>query len=488
MRSEEDGVAKDGRRLAPEPPADRLPPQDLEAEQATLGAMLVDEGAATRALAITKAEDFYREAHRIIFGAMERLAEHSQAIDLVTVGAELRRQGQLEAIGGAEYLTALIDQVPTTAHIVRYASIVADKALLRRLITVGGEIQALAFEDPDEVDMALDAAEQKIYDIAHGRSTSDFQHISPLVNETYQKLEQLSQQRNYLSGVGTGLIEFDNMTSGLQNSELIIIAGRPSMGKTSLLVNNIAMHAAVKLNIPVAIFSLEMSAHQLAEMLLCGYARVNSWRLRRGKTNTEDWVRIGMALKELPHAPIYIDDTPAISILEMRSKARRLKAQHDIGLICVDYLQLASGGGRYEDSRHQEISIVARSLKSMARELDVPVVVGSQLSRNVERREDKRPILSDLAESGSIEAEADLVCFLYREEYYKRKKDAKEVEAETRRAAETGDDERPQGPDIAELIIAKHRNGPVGTVKLAFHDKMRIFDTVDTSRNTEDYS
>ena len=467
--------------------SDRLPPQDLEAEQATLGAMLVDAGAVSRGMAIVRAEDFYREAHRVIFSALAAVHDHNDPVDLVTVGAELRREGKLEAVGGAEYLAALIEQVPTTAHIVRYATIVADKATLRRLIRVGGEIQGLAFEDPEEVEEALDTAEQRIFEIAQGRSTSDFEHIGQLVHDTYEHLEKLSRSRGHLTGVATGLIEFDNMTSGLHKGDLIIIAGRPSMGKTSLLVNNIAMHAAVKSGLPVGIFSLEMSAHQLAEMMLCGSARVNGWRLRRGLTSEADWLRIAEAVSDLPKANIFIDDTPAISILEMRSKARRLKSQHNVGLICVDYLQLTSGGGRYEDSRHQEISVVARSLKSMARELDLPVVVGSQLSRNVERREEKRPILSDLAESGSIEAEADLVCFLFRPSYYKRKKDAQEVETKAQEAVEAPNTEHESEVDIAELIIGKHRNGPVGTVKLAFHPQSRIFDTVDDFRRSEEY-
>ncbi len=467
--------------------SNRLPPQDLEAEQATLGSMLVDPDAISRALAIVTDEDFYRETHRVIFRAIAQVQERNEPVDLVTVGAELRRQGQLEAVGGAEYLTALIDQVPTTAHVVRYATIVANKALLRRLIRVGAEIQAMAFEDPEEVDLALDAAEQKIYDLAHNRVSSDFVHIEPLVHETYENLERLSKRRDFISGIPTGLTEFDNMTSGLQESQLIIVAGRPSMGKTSLLVNNIALHAALNAGVPVGIFSLEMSAQQLSEMLLCGKAKVNNWRIRRGQPTSEDWLRIGAAIGELTKAPIYIDDTPSISILEMRSKARRLKSQYKVGLICVDYLQLADGGGRFKDSRHQEISIIARSLKSMARELKIPVVVGSQLSRNVERRPDKRPILSDLAESGTIEAEADVVCLLYRASYYKQKEDAKKLEAKAQQAVDDPSAGQEEVPDIAELIVAKHRSGPVGTVYLAFHPQSRIFDNVDSRTQAQDY-
>ena len=491
-------MSDDGRKPPPDPMSDRLPPQDLQAEQATLGAMLVDAGSVSRALAIVSPEDFYREAHSTIMTAIRDVDERNDPVDMVTVGAELRRNNQLEALGGAEYLSALIGQVPTTAHVVRYATIVAEKALLRRLIRAGGEIQGMAYEDPEEVAAALDQAEQRIFEIAQGRSTGDFEHIGPLAQQTMKYLEDVSRNKGFISGIPTGLTDFDNLTSGLHKGELVIIAGRPAMGKTSLLVNNIAMHAALhgrrtnsageeETSTPVGIFSLEMSSSQLAEMLLCGRARVNSWRLKAGKAHEDDWLRIAQAVGELAGSPIFIDDTPGISILEIRSKARRLKSQHDVGMIVVDYLQLTSGGGRYEDSRHQEISVVARSLKSMARELDIPVVVGSQLSRNVERREEKRPILSDLAESGSIEAEADLVCFLYREAYYQRKKAAEEVQAEADKAAQTPRAQQYDVPDVAELIVSKHRNGPVGTVKLAFHENSRIFDSVSSFRQSEDY-
>ncbi len=491
-------MSDDKRRPPAEPMSDRLPPQDLEAEQATLGAMLVDAGAVSRALAIVSPEDFYREAHSTIVTAIRDVDERNDPVDMVTIGAELRRNNQLEALGGAEYLSALIGQVPTTAHVVRYATIVAEKAVLRRLIRAGSEIQALGYEDPEEVAEALDQAEARIFEIAQGRSSGDFEHIGPLAYETMDYLEEVSKNKGFVSGVPSGLTDLDNLTSGMHAGELVIIAGRPSMGKTSLLVNNIAMNAALNgpapagspegtKGTPVGIFSLEMSSSQLAEMLLCGRARVNSWRLKAGKSHEDDWLRIAHAVGELAESPIFIDDTPGISILEMRSKARRLKSQHDIGMIIVDYLQLTSGGGRYEDSRHQEISVVARSLKSMARELDIPVVVGSQLSRNVERREEKRPILSDLAESGSIEAEADLVCFLYREAYYQRKKAAEEVQAAADKAAQSPRSHQTDVPDVAELIISKHRNGPVGTVKLAFHENSRIFDSVSTFRQSEDY-
>jgi replicative DNA helicase len=292
-----------------------------------------------------------------------------------------------------------------------------------------------------------------------------------------------------VTGIPTGLRDLDQMTAGLQKGDLIILAGRPSMGKTSLMVNNVAMHAALndKKRVGVGIFSLEMSASQLAEMLLCGRARISSWRLRKGYARGEDWKRVVHAVDFIDKADIFIDDTPGISIMEMRSKARRMKLQHDIGLICVDYLQLVTTGGQRSENRHQEIGEVARAMKAMARELEIPVVIGSQLSRNVERREDKRPILSDLAESGSIEAEADIVCMLFRESYYQKKRDAEEVEEGAKAAATDGRESFRDEIDVAELIVAKHRNGPVGTVKLGFKQDSRIFENISASRDAEIY-
>ncbi len=467
--------------------SDRLPPQDLDAEQATLGAMLMEPGAVSRAMTIVSEEDFYREAHREIFSAIRTVDEAHNPVDLVTVAAELRRREKLSAVGGGEYLTRLIGSVPTTAHVIRYATIVHEKGVLRRLIQAGSAIQALAYDNPEDLQTALDQAEQQIFEIAQQRSTKDYEEIGPLVEATFGYLQQARDQKEFITGIPTGLRQLDEITSGLHRGELIIIAGRPSMGKTSLMVNNIAMHAAVVKKVPTGIFSLEMGSAHLAEMLLCGRARVNSWRLKRGLTTPEDWGRIGQAVGPISEAPIFIDDTPGISVMEMRSKARRMKSQHDIGLICVDYLQLVSAGQKSYESRHQEIGAVARAVKAMARELNIPVVLASQLSRNVERRENKRPILSDLAESGSIEAEADLVCFLYRDSYYQQKKDAEEVEAKAQAAAKgQGDDARDQ-IDIAEAIVAKHRNGPVGTVKLAFNQNSRIFENIDVFRSAEVY-
>ncbi len=471
--------------------SDRLPPQDLEAEQATLGAMLMEAGAFSRAMSIVDEEDFYREAHRQVFSAMRAVDEAGNPVDVVTVGAELRRREQLSAVGGAEYLTRLIGEVPTTAHVIRYATIVHEKAVLRRLIRAGGEIQALAYDNPGDLQTALDESEQKIFELAQQRSTRDYEDIGPLVRSTFTHLEEVYERGDRVTGLPTGLTQFDRLTAGLQGGDLFIIAGRPSMGKTSLMVNNVAMNIALTRagddeddTYGVGIFSLEMSAAQLAEMLLCGRARVNSWRLREGRVRDGDWGRIGHAAGVLANSRIFIDDTPGIPVMEMRSKARRMKSQHDIDCICVDYLQLVSASSRQYENRHQEIGQVARAMKAMARELDIPVVLGSQLSRNVERREDKRPILSDLAESGSIEAEADVVCFLYRESYYRRDDDE---DADTE-GGDGGDDAAYSDDiDIAELIIAKHRNGPVGTVKLGFNKSSRIFENIEPIREDEVY-
>jgi len=469
--------------------SDRLPPQDLEAEQATLGAMLMEQGAVSRAMSIVEEQDFYREAHRRIFSAIHAVDEAGDPIDVVTVGAELRRREQLAAVGGGEYLTRLIGEVPTTAHVIRYATIVHEKAVLRRLITAGAEIQAAAYDNPDDVSVALDESEQRIFEIAQQRSSREYQEIGPLVHETFRHLEEASTRGEAVTGVPTGLRDFDQMSAGLQNGDLIIIAGRPSMGKTSLMINNVAMNAALneQNRVGVGIFSLEMSAAQLSEMLLCGRARISSWRLRKGYARGEDWKRVVHAVDFIDKAEIFIDDTPSISLMEMRSKARRMKLQHDIGLVCIDYLQLVTTGEKRSDNRHQEIGEVARAMKAMARELDIPVVLGSQLSRNVERREDKRPILSDLAESGSIEAEADIVCMLYRESYYQRKKDAEEVEESAKAKATESREAFRDEIDIAEIIVAKHRNGPVGTVKVGFKQDSRIFENISSTRDADVY-
>lgn len=458
-----------------------LQPQDLEAEQVTLGSILLDAGAAARATAILEPEDFYRQAHREIYEAMLAVYRRGEPVDLITVADELKRRGRYEQVGGAEYLTALIHQVPTAAHVVRYATIVQEKSLLRRLLAAAADIQAMVLDEPESVREVLDTAEQMIFEIARRRDTTDPVHLGDEIGHVLDRLDQMAKQPGFVTGVPTGLADLDKLTGGLQRGDLVIIAGRPSMGKTSLAISNLAVHSAVRHNIPVGIFSLEMSREQLAEMILCAEARVNAWRLRRGEANDDDWERIGYVMSYLSNAPIFVDDTPSIHILELHSKARRLKAQYRIGLLIVDYLQLIRASGRFAaENRHQEVSMIAAELKSIARELDIPVVALSQLSRLVERREDKRPMLSDLAESGSIEAEADLVCFLYRPSYYERKKlldEAAKANLPPPPAA-VG----PMGIDPAEIIVAKHRRGPTGTVVVQFHQEYRTFVTPETRR------
>lgn len=462
--------------------ADRLPPQDLDAEQATLGAMLVTDEAASLAFSVVVPDDFYREAHRLIFAAMRRVSERNEPVDLITVSAELRRGDQLEQVGGGEYLLALTNEVPTPAHITLYASIVAEKSVLRKLIAAGAEIQGMAYDNPEDVGALLDQAETKIFNLAERRVSGDFTPIGPLLNDTFTKLDDAYKRKGALSGVGTGIRDLDDLTHGLQGGDLIIIAGRPSMGKTSLAINNICINAAVEEKVPVGIFSLEMSKMMLTEAMLCSQASVDSWRLRHGLVSETDWDRIGQTCGWLADARIFIDDTPGLPILELRSKARRLKSREDIGLIIIDYLQLIGGdAGLPYESRHQEVSKVARALKGIARELDVPVVALSQLSRRVETREDKRPILSDLAESGSIEAEADLVSFLYRPGYYRQREKEQNQGAEHETLAEQRLNENE--PDEAQIIIAKHRNGPIGDVKVMFDKRYRLF--VDIDRHAE---
>ncbi len=469
-------------QLAPEAAdgsaAVRVPPQDLHAEQATLGSMLLEPEAAARALALLGDGDFYREAHRLIYRAMQAVDRRKEPVDLITIAAELRREGVLDDVGGAEYLTALIGEVPTTSHVVRYATIVAEKSLLRKLVATGMEIAAAAYDNPPDVRALLDEAEERIFRIGETRISRDFRPIGPLVSETFDHLDHTYRDGAQLTGVPTGLAELNELTGGLQPGQLVIIAGRPSMGKSSLCLSSFSLAAAAG-DDPrgVGIFSLEMSSMQVAEQLLCSHARVDAHRLRRGQAVDEDWGRVADALAELPDCRIFVDDTPGISIMEMRSKARRLKAEHRIGLLIIDYIQLATTGDRAApESRHQELALIARALKGMARELDLPVVACSQLSRRVEHREDRRPVLSDLAESGAIEAEADLVCFLYRPMYYERRKKLdKRIQEIGEEAARRELREQEQEPEPAEIIIQKHRTGPVGTVNAMFHPRWRLF-------------
>ena len=433
---------------------DKIPPQSLEAEQATLGAMLLERDAIARVVTILEPADFYRDAHRLLYEAMVDLFNEGQAVDLVTLNERLRDRQQLDQAGGLPYLTELLEAVPTSANVERYAGIVRGKAILRNLIHAAHEVIGLAGDAAREVDEVVDEAERRIFQVAERTVSESFVHLKPLLGQAYDTVEQMSKAHVPGTGLLTGFSEVDQITSGLLPSNLVILAARPSMGKTALALN-MAVHAALHEGRPVAIFSLEMAKEELAMRILCSEARVDQSAMRIGFLDETDIERILHATERLYDVPIYIDDTPSSTVLEMRGKARRLRAElGDLGLIVVDYLQLISGHGRFEN-RNQEISTIARGLKSLARELKVPLIALSQLSRAVESRQPRRPLLSDLRESGSIEAEADVVAFIYRPGYY----GGEELE----RAEYAADD-----TTVAEVIVAKQRNGPVGTARLAW--------------------
>ncbi len=429
-----------------------MPPQNIEAEEAVIGSMLIEQSAVISALEILKPDDFYKESHRIIFRHMEAMADKLEAVDLVTLSESLKGSGHLERIGGAAELARLANFVPTAANVEYYAKIVAEKAVLRRLIAAATEIAASAYVSQSEVDELLDKAEETIFQISQGRSTQGYVHLKDVLVETMEKLEYLASHRGDVVGLPSGLTDLDNLTSGFQPSDLIILAARPSVGKTSLGLN-IARSTAVKGDCAVVIFSLEMSKEQVAQRLLCSESAINSQNLRNGFLNDDEWRRLSIALGRLGEAKIFIDDTPGISVMELRAKARRIKAEHGLGLVVIDYLQLMRT--RKQENRQQEISEISRSLKGLARELEVPVIAMSQLSRAVEQRQDRRPMLSDLRESGAIEQDADIVMFLY-----------SEPELEQNNAI--------------DLIVAKQRNGPTGSVRLFFSREVCRFGDLDT--------
>jgi replicative DNA helicase len=451
---------------------DRMPPQNLEAEQSALGSMLLDKVASERVLEILRPEDFYREAHDRIFACMWDLAEQGEPVDFVTVTEELRRRNLLEAVGGAVYLTTLLDSVPTAANAEYYARIVEEKAILRRLIEASHDIATMAYEPADDVDVTVNHAENAIFRVAQRRVGKNFYPLRDLVVESWELLSTQAEADG-VTGINTGFEDLNYQTSGFQPSDLVIIAARPSMGKTAFALS-VAVNASKQRHpekaSTVAIFSLEMSKEQLAIRMLCSEAAVSSHRLRTGFTRDGDWEKISDAMGRLSELPIYIDDSSDVTVMQMRSKCRRLAAEQGLSVIVVDYMQLIQSHGRAEN-RNQELSVIARSLKAMAKEFNVPVIALSQLSRAVEKREDKRPILSDLRESGAIEAEADLVAFIHRPSYYNRNNDEEEGiedQLNDRRVGEIPTEE-------AELIIAKHRNGPVGTVRVGFQAEFARF-------------
>ncbi|MFC1660708.1 replicative DNA helicase [Gemmatimonadota bacterium] len=440
---------------------DRHPPFSPEAEVSVLGGMLIDRDAVARAVEVVRDDMFYREAHRRLFRAMTRLFERGDVIDVITLSEELKTLGELEAAGGLPYLAELLDAVPTAANIEYHAKIVREKALLRHLIEAASRIIRDVYDQGERsVEEVLDEAEQRVFQVSQSHERGGFVWIKEILWPTFEHIERLQESKSGITGVPTGFSDIDRMTTGLQNGDLCIVAARPSMGKTSLILN-IAQNAAIEHKTPVAIFSLEMSKEQLVQRFLCAEGRVDSQRLRRGLLSADEYQRLAAAAGHLNTAPLWIDDSPGNTVLEMRAKARRLKAETDLGLLVVDYMQLMSGHGRTE-SRVQEVSEISRGLKALARELEIPVVALSQLSRAPEQRTDRRPQLSDLRESGSIEQDADVVMFLYRAEYYlgPMDKDGNSLEGK------------------AELTIAKQRNGPTGTVNLFFHKAYTRFDSV----------
>jgi replicative DNA helicase len=446
----------------------KLPPQSLEAEMSILGGILIDNDAINRVLEVLNADDFYRESHRKIFQAMMRLSDQREPCDLITMTDTLRKQGELEEVGGAPYLMTLVDYVPTAANISYYCKIVKEKSINRRLISVATEIVTLGYDEQSDINDLLDLAQKNIYEISENKLRPQYVPVQTVLKEAFNILKSLHDRKEHVTGIPTGYIDLDHMTAGFQPGDLIIIAARPSMGKTTLALN-IAEYASAdphnKKKVPSVIFSLEMGKEQLVMRFLASIAKVDFGRMRTGHFLDSDWPRLTRAAGILHDSKIFIDDTPAISVLELRSKARRLKSEHDIGLIIIDYLQLMRGGANPE-SRQQEISEISRSLKALAKELGVPVIALSQLNRELEKRADKRPMMSDLRESGAIEQDADVITFVYREAVYCeqcRKRDGSCTQNHDRNA---------------ELIIGKQRNGAIGTVNLAFFGEHTRFENL----------
>lgn len=422
----------------------KVPPHDLEAEQAVIGSMLTDKDAVVSSIEILKEEDFYREDNKAIYSAILNLYNRAEPIDIITVKSELESMGKFEQVGGLEYLAELPEKVPTTANAIKYIKIVEEKAILRNLIKTANEIIELGYDPTEDVEDIMESAEKKIFNIMQDKNQKGYTPIKDVLVESFTQLEELYNRKQHITGVPTGFSELDYKTAGFHGSDLILIAARPAMGKSAFALN-IATNAAIKSNTPVAIFSLEMSKEQMVNRILCSEAMVDSNKVRTGKLEEDDWVKLAGAIGPLSESEIYIDDTPGISVMEIRAKCRKLKLEKNIGMVVIDYLQLVQGSNKRNGSREQEISEISRSLKILAKEIDVPVVALSQLSRAVEQRPDHRPMLSDLRESGAIEQDADIVMFLYRDDYYNQESEKK---------------------DIAEVIIAKHRGGSTGTVDL----------------------
>ncbi|MBO8155654.1 MAG: replicative DNA helicase [Bacillaceae bacterium] len=442
---------------------DRTPPHNIEAEQAVLGAVFLEPEAIVTASEVLLPEDFYRASHQRIFEAMLNLSDKGEPIDLVTVTTALSDAKLLDEVGGVSYLSDLANSVPTAANIEYYAKIVEEKSTLRRLIHAATNIVKTCYDEED-VENVLNDAERSVLEVSNRKNTGNFKNIKDVLIDVYDNIEMLHHHDNEITGVPTGFKDLDQITSGFQKNDLIIIAARPSVGKTAFALN-IAQNVAIHAQENVAIFSLEMGAEQLVMRMLCAEGNIDAQRLRTGRLESEDWGKLTMAMGSLSNSGIFIDDTPGIKVSEIRSKCRRLKQEHGLGMILIDYLQLIQGSGRNRENRQQEVSEISRSLKALARELNVPLIALSQLSRGVEQRQDKRPIMSDIRESGSIEQDADIIGFLYRDDYYN-----KESEKE----------------NIIEIIIAKQRNGPVGTVELAFVKEYNKFVNLDRRYSEEE--
>ncbi|MFZ5796963.1 MAG: replicative DNA helicase [Desulfobulbaceae bacterium] len=433
-----------------------VPPQNLEAEQAVLGTILLQDNSLVKIIELLEPEDFYREAHKTIFRAMLQLFENREPYDLISLTNLLRDQNKLDLVGGPAYLASLTDVIPFSGTLIHHANIIRQKSILRRLIQTSNDVATRCYQEQDDIDRLVDEAEQTIFEIASTKKTQGFQPMSKIVPRAFARVELLFERKEHITGQATGFNELDHMTAGFQPSDLVILAARPSMGKTALAMNFV-QHAAVVDKKPVAVFSLEMSMDQLALRMLCSLGKIDSQRIRTGRLKPRDWENLNRATGYLSDAPIFIDDSPGLSVLEMRAKARRLKSEHDLGLVVIDYLQLMRGRGNIEN-RAQEISEISRSLKAMAKELDVPVIALSQLNRSLESRPDKRPKLSDLRESGAIEQDADVIIFIYRDDVYRPSEDN-------------------PNRNIAEIIIGKQRNGPIGTVKLTFLAQYTSFES-----------
>lgn len=438
-------------------------PYSAEAEQSVLGGILIDSNCISAVSEILKEDNFYFEHNKTIFSAMQDLFNSNQPIDIITVSEALTRKGMLDKVGGVSYLSSIASAVPTTANITQYAKIVSEKATLRKLVEAGSQIMNLGYDAPDGVEAAVEKSEKAIYDITQDKDSNGVVHIREVLGDSFKMMQELADKKGKVSGVPTGFGYLDQITSGFQKSDLVLIAARPAMGKTSFALN-IAQNAAIRNGITTAIFNLEMSREQLANRIICGEAMVSGNKIKDGSLDADDWIRIGENLAQIEKAPIYIDDSSSVTVSQIRAKCRRLKQRYNLGLVVIDYLQLMQGDGR-EENRQNVVADISRSLKILAKELNVPIITLSQLSRGPESRSDKRPMLSDLRESGAIEQDADIVIFLYRDEYY-----------------------NPDSADknIAECIIAKHRNGETGTIKLWWDGAHTRFMHLEKQYNEEE--